>query len=193
MIRKINSGGFTLIEMALVLVLGGMLMTVVLKGQTMIESAKLLRVVNDLQSISVAYNTYSAMYNALPGDDGNSHGWMNVDRGNNNGLIEGQSAIDGSEAHEAWQALRQSGLLIGNPDATSENQLFKNPYGGHYRFSFRNFGPRSGMKNCIVVDGLAGRMAESIDIKYDDGLFNSGSVTADTAYTDQTVELYYAM
>ena len=61
--------GFTLVEMAIVLVIGGMMLGAVMKGQGMIENFKAKKLMTDIESISIACLTYLNMYNALPGDD----------------------------------------------------------------------------------------------------------------------------
>ncbi|KPJ98966.1 MAG: N-methylation domain-containing protein, partial [Nitrospira bacterium SG8_35_4] len=50
--------GFTLVELAVVIVVIGIMIGAVLKGQAMIEDAKSKRLVNDLQGISAAYFAY---------------------------------------------------------------------------------------------------------------------------------------
>jgi hypothetical protein len=43
------------------------------------------------------------------------------------------------------------------------------------------------------VYNLAGNLAESIDIKFDDGIHDSGIITANKEYTEGHVDLYYAL
>ncbi len=64
--------GFTLVEIAIVLVIIGLLLGGVLKGQELIEQSKIKRVVNDFNNISAAFATYQDRYKALPGDDLNA-------------------------------------------------------------------------------------------------------------------------
>ncbi len=192
MFRKLGNKGFTVTEMSLVLVLGGMLMGTAMKSDGLVEGFQQQRLMNDLIGISAAYYSYFNMYNAMPGDDTRSHGWSNVSAGNSNGYIDGAAASDGSEAHEAWQALRWAGLITGHPDDKGKGVLMKNPYGGPYYFSNRNF-VRYGKRNCIVAKNLAGSVAEAIDIQYDDGRYNSGTISANAAYTRSSVDLYYAL
>jgi len=191
--KETQSAGFTLVEMAIVLVIGGLMLGAVLKGQTMIEVFKLQRLMNDLKSIDIAYDTYLNMYNALPGDDSRNHGWTGVTAGNSDGWIDSSVSKEENEARGAWRALRWAGILSGNPDAAGNAILPDTPYGGKYYFSNRNFGMRLGKRNCVEVYNLAGNLAESVDIKFDDGIFNSGIITADKAYTQGHVDLYYAL
>ena len=64
--------GFTLVEIAIVLVIIGLLLGGILKGQEMITQAKIKNVVNDFNGITAAINSYQDRYKALPGDDLNA-------------------------------------------------------------------------------------------------------------------------
>ncbi len=192
MFRKLGNRGFTVTEMSLVLLLGGMMMGTVMKSDGIMAGFQQQRLAADLVGISAAYYTYFNMYNAMPGDDTREHGWPNVSSGNSNGFLEGAGTSDGSEAHEAWQALRWAGLITGHPEEKGKSVLPQNPYGGPYYFSNRIFG-RFGKRNCVIAKNLVGSAAEAIDIQYDDGRYNSGTISASTAYTGSNVDLYYAL
>src|SRR5665647_1149015 len=64
--------GFTLVEIAIVLVIIGLLLGGILKGQEMITQAKIKNVLNDFNGISAAVNSYQDRYRALPGDELNA-------------------------------------------------------------------------------------------------------------------------
>lgn len=193
MVQNSKSDGFTLVEMAIVLVIGGLMLGAVLKGQTMIETFKLQRFMADLKSINIAYITYLNMYNALPGDDARDHGWAGVRTGDSDGWIDNTASEKENEANAAWRALRWAGILSGNPVAAGSAILPDTPYGGKYLFGNRHFGARFGKRNCVEVYNMAGNLAESVDIKFDDGLHDSGIITASKAYTEGRVDLYYAL
>jgi prepilin-type N-terminal cleavage/methylation domain-containing protein len=192
--KGLTQRGFTLVELAIVMVIIGLLIGAVLKGQAMIDDAKQKRLLNDLQGISAAYFTYYDRYNAIPGDDASTHGWAGVGAGNADGFVGGTAVpAPTGESQEAWQALRYAGLISGDPVATGATSLPGHPYGGKYGLSNRSFGAAIGTKNYIYVDNIAGSVAEIIDIKYDDGVYNTGTVQASGAYTSATVDLYYAL
>lgn len=193
MVKNTKADGFTLVEMAIALVIGGMMLGAVLKGQTMIETFKLQRLINDLKSINIAYITYQNMYNALPGDDPRNHGWAGVRTGDSDGWIDNSVSEKENEAHDAWRALRWAGILSGNPAAVGNAILPDTPYGGKYYFGNRFFGARIGKRNCVEVYNMAGNLAESVDIKFDDGIHDSGIITASKAYSEGRVDLYYVL
>src|SRR5256714_16757 len=61
--------GFTLVEIAIVLVIIGLLLGGILKGQEMITQAKIKNVIADFSGISAAYHGYVDRYKKIPGDD----------------------------------------------------------------------------------------------------------------------------
>ncbi len=66
-VRK--SQGFTLVEIAIVLVIIGLLLGGILKGQEMITQAKIKNVIADFSGISAAYHGYVDRYKKIPGDE----------------------------------------------------------------------------------------------------------------------------
>src|SRR3990170_2506868 len=61
--------GFTLVEIAIVLVIIGLLLGGILKGQEMITQAKIKNLIADFSGVSAAYHGYQDRYRAIPGDD----------------------------------------------------------------------------------------------------------------------------
>src|SRR5471032_2293871 len=90
---KRTQTGFTLVEIAIVLVIIGLLLGGILKGQEMITQAKIKNVVADFSGISAAYYGYQDRYRAIPGDDANAASrWTTVPAaiaGNGNGVVAG--------------------------------------------------------------------------------------------------------
>ena len=65
---KIETGGFTLIEMAIVLVIIGLIIGAILVGQSLIHSAQIQRIMKEQTQFAEAINTFYGKYNCIPGD-----------------------------------------------------------------------------------------------------------------------------
>lgn len=61
-------GGFTLVELAIVMIIIGLLIAGVLKGQALITNAQVTATVAQTKAIEAATTTFRDTYNALPGD-----------------------------------------------------------------------------------------------------------------------------
>lgn len=64
--------GFTLVELAIVMIIIGLLIGGVLQGQQLIQSAQITNAVSQLRSLDVAFQSFRDAYNGLPGDLANS-------------------------------------------------------------------------------------------------------------------------
>lgn len=127
-----NHKGFTLVELAIVLVIIGILLGGVLKGQELINNSRLKRAYNLQRETTAAIYTYYDRYGKYPGDDNVAAGrWAGTTNGNSNGLIAGYTftcaAAATTETCQLWRHLRNAGLITGNA-ASAENP--SNPYGG---------------------------------------------------------------
>jgi len=65
-----KQGGFTLVEIAIVLVIIGLLLGGVLKGQELIENSKVKNAAQDFNGVTAAFNSYVDRFRQMPGDDG---------------------------------------------------------------------------------------------------------------------------
>ncbi len=60
--------GFTLVELAIVMIIIGLLIGGILKGQELINNARVTSAVSQLKGIEAAINTFRDKYSAIPGD-----------------------------------------------------------------------------------------------------------------------------
>ena len=139
---NIKQKGFTLVEIAIVLVIVGLLIGGVLKGQEMITNAKLKRIESDNAGIAAAMFSYQDRYLQLPGDDSGAMGRFTVygaatDDGDGDGIIGLGTdwdepittpwAAGTQETLKFFAHLRAAGLVPGSPtDSTRPT----NAYGG---------------------------------------------------------------
>jgi len=143
--RKSQSG-FTLIEIAIVLVIIGLLLGGVLKGQELITSARVRNLISQQDGIKAAFFGFQDRFRAYPGDYASASTTLKCPtgssclNGNGNGIIEiGATPSGGSEVVEtmlAWMHLASAGFLNGSytmqpsavADDRSDANTPKNPY-----------------------------------------------------------------
>ncbi len=68
--RQQTQKGFTLVELAIVLVIVGLLIAGILKGQELITNAQVTSTIQQLESFGGAVNTFKQNYGSYPGDMG---------------------------------------------------------------------------------------------------------------------------
>jgi prepilin-type N-terminal cleavage/methylation domain-containing protein len=66
--RRRSEEGFTLVELAIVMVIIGLLIGGILKGQELIATAKVGATVSQIKALDGAINTFQEKYSAYPGD-----------------------------------------------------------------------------------------------------------------------------
>ena len=175
--------GFTLVELSIVLVIIGLLIGGVLKGQSMIENSKIKRFVSDIDSLVAASYNYQDRFNALPGDDilGSTRGATG--NGNGNGLIAGAA----TEQVYFYQSLISTGFIPGNAAATTQATIARTtPFGSNYLVTSVAMGvPHTSPENAIRTNAaiIPSDVARDMDAKYDDGVFNTGDFQSNSAYT----------
>jgi len=175
-----KQAGFTLIEIAIVLVIIGLLLGGVLKGQEMITNSKIKRTANDLNGVAAAMYSYLDRYSAFPGDDALADDrWGGAVVGGN-----GDGDIDGAERPDVWEHLRLSGLVAGsgssNPNHAFGGEIFVQNGGAGI----------SGTVMCMNL--MSGKIAEILDRQTDDGVGNTGEfrqTTGAAAYDQNATNL----
>ena len=193
---KQQQTGFTLIELAIVLVIIGLLLGGVLKGQELINSAKVKNMASDFKNIQVYIYGYQDKYRALPGDDTNvaSHlsGSGTVPTAGTggtlgNGVIQGAwDAVGTEESAVFWQHVRLAGLAPGSTVVGSAEYFPRNADGGRIGIqSVSGFTKITGMNGAFVIcsNAILGKFAKQLDTSLDDGETSTGSFRAVLAAT----------
>ena len=189
---KTKQTGFTLVEIAIVLVIIGLLLGGILKGQEMITQAKIKNVINDMNGITAALNSYQDRYRSLPGDDkGATARWgATIAQGDGDGVISGKwvplAVTD--ETALFWHHLRLAGFISGTGTDSPFNavsgkmgvQTGQGPAAAAAATAvFATVGPPAiaGFTGLIMCSAnLPDKMAISVDAQVDDGNAQSGSV-----------------
>ena len=182
--NRSRQSGFTLVEIAIVLVIIGLLLGGVLKGQELIENSKTKSIVNDMKAVQAAYNGYIDRYKSLPGDEAAAtmlaRGWAGTagapaaTAGNGVLNITAAETITGgaaaTEAAAFWRALRGSGLLAGDPTALLVAALPRHAAGGLLSVTADPAGIYGQAGTFVCATGLSTKQAASIDALVDGAL-----------------------
>jgi len=190
--RKLAQAGFTLVEIAIVLVIIGLLLGGILKGQEMITQAKIKNAINDFNGVSVAVTSYQDRYRALPGDDPNADTRWTVQapaKGNGNGVIAGKynATVAGGGAPAAaeesnlfWQHLRIAGFVPGVTTGAGSGAQPQNASAGIVGVQDAvNPGVGLGFTGpTLCSSNIPDKVAIAIDTQIDDSNSQTGQVRA---------------
>lgn len=180
---KSQQSGFTLVEIAIVLVIIGLLLGGVLKGQELINSAKVKNFATDFRNVPLFIYGYQDKYRRLPGDDNGAVARFtgaSTTNGDGNGAIAGNfnSTTLTDESVRFWQHVRLAGLAAGSTDFTdiATAGLPTNADGG--RIGLQMTAPIAAMTGSYFVcsAGIQGKFAKQLDINMDDGNTATGSM-----------------
>src|SRR5687768_4146083 len=187
-----RDSGFTLIEIAIVLVIIGLLLGGVLKGQELITGARVRNLIQQQDGVKAAYFGFLDRFRALPGDYSQAtinitniaNGPCGAPTPNGNGNGDGQiSATVGSENTLVWEHLSKAGFINGTytcatgtpTQATSPT----NPYGQPLvlQFDAAYAGPPTVPSRHNLKTGrqIPSDILAEIDRKIDDGNPQQGS------------------
>jgi prepilin-type N-terminal cleavage/methylation domain-containing protein len=204
-----KQSGFTLIELAIVLVIIGLLLGGVLKGQELINSAKVKSFANDFRNIPVFMYGYQDKFKSLPGDDKNADTHVGVaatDVGDGNGQLNATDRWDADSSTTAetvlfWLHVRKSGLAQGATTLSASDFYPKNADGGEIGIeagrtaaasaAIKDLGtPAKAIVGTYVIcsKGILGKYVKQLDTTMDNGDTASGSMMA----TPQATYVYGA-
>jgi len=177
-----RQSGFTLIEIAIVLVIIGLLLGGVLKGQELITSARVRNLISQQDGVKAAYFGFLDRFRALPGDYNQAVANIaNVaagSNGNNNGQITANT-VSGATTDEhiaAWDHLSKAGFINGSysyalsPETNASAPT--NPYARYLRLIYDNTygtGTPASRHNLKTGNQIPSDIMAEVDRKIDDG------------------------
>lgn len=188
-----KQSGFTLVEIAIVLVIIGLILGGVFKGQALIDSARVRSLSTDVSGIRAAWYSFQERYRSIPGDFSNAQNQIDsaASQGNGNGRIDGSQ-----ERAAVWQQMSLAGFISGNFNGAQNaagtasdmecaaGTCPKNPFNGFYKISYS--------AQAADVEGLAHEIftgeqipvsiLSQLDSKLDDGNPASGRFRVHRAY-----------
>jgi len=201
-----QQSGFTLVEIAIVLVIIGLLLGGVLKGQELINSAKVKNYANDFRNIPLFIYGYQDKFKALPGDDANVNAHLGGActattscAASTPGTI-GNAVLEGSwntttttdETYLFWKHIRLAGLAAGPTSTSDTNYIPRNADGGIIGITSGSsitsstggtsttnvYSPISTLHGTYIVcsQGVLGKYAKQLDTTMDDGNTATGSL-----------------
>jgi prepilin-type N-terminal cleavage/methylation domain-containing protein len=190
---KVRATGFTLIEIAIVLVIVGLLLGGVLKGQELITSARVRNLISTEQGIKAAFFGFQDRYHALPGDYASASTNINCGAsactsGDGNARIESPNGVGTHEELLAWNHLSAAGFLNGSfvfagESAPSDTNAPKNAYSVYMELAYdANYGTGTvANKHNMKTGGqIPVEIIAEVDRKIDDGLPYAGALQFST-------------
>ena len=180
-----KQSGFTLIEIAIVLVIIGLLLGGVLKGQELITSARVRNLISQQDGVKAAYFGFLDRFRALPGDYGLATTIIAnaTANGNANGQIEFAAAACAAPCQSAeyivvWEHLSRAGFVNGSytyaaaPETPAS--VPTNPYVRYIQVVYDNsYGdpaaPPAVRHNIKTGNQIPSDILAEIDRKVDDG------------------------
>ncbi|MBI2801211.1 MAG: prepilin-type N-terminal cleavage/methylation domain-containing protein [Gammaproteobacteria bacterium] len=183
--------GFTLVEIAIVLVIIGLLLGGILKGQELITSARVRNIADQNSGVQAAYYGFVDRFRQVPGDWPAANAKQAIPDvnhgGNGNGRLDLSNTV-WDEPLALWEQLSKAGFIQGNysgipgaPSAADTDKAPRNAFNGFlmlYRSSDYMDPPTNGQRterlNLILGKGIPVNVMRELDLKIDDGLPQSG-------------------
>ena len=180
---KNKQQGFTLIEIAIVLLIIGLLLGGIMKGQSMINSARVRAIANDLVGIEAAWVSFEDRYRSLPGDysKASTHIVEGAIDGDSNARVDSTA-----EAGAVRQHLAGAGFISGSFDGAPVASLTDgdcvettcpgNPYSGFYKIGNSNnaLDQENPSHELATGGNIPVAVMYELDLKIDDGAPNTG-------------------
>lgn len=185
--------GFTLVEVAIVLVIIGLILGGVFKGQALIDNARVRSLSAEVSGIRTAWYSFQERYRSIPGDFSKSGTQIDSAAlpGNGNGRVD-----DSQERAGVWQQLSLAGFISGSFNGAqsavgsatdlecSPDTCPKNPFNGYYKISYsaQAADARNPAHEIYTGDQIPVGILSQLDVSLDDGKANTGRFRVHRAY-----------
>ncbi len=186
----VASRGLTFIEVTIVMMIAGLIVEAVIKGQELIQSARVRNIISQQTAAESAFLAFQDRFRAPPGDYAGASANINCGasaclNGNGNGRVE---AGTGGAIHEeilAWQHLTAAGFLTGNYQMLNAGVAAPTPdntpssvFGGYLEIVFDSnwgySGNTAARHNIKTGNYVPAAVLAEVDRKMDDGRPGSG-------------------
>jgi prepilin-type N-terminal cleavage/methylation domain-containing protein len=203
--KTLTQQGFTLVEIAIVLVIVGLLLGGVMKGQELITSAKVRSFISKQQAVNMAWFSFQDRFQVKPGDMTIAAAQAQISAsvlggGNADGTITSQ------ESDNLWEHLALAGFLSGSytpaagaGPAAVEQCTTCMPNGFDARMNLATMGftnAAASAANPYKVRALSGKIpslvAKDVDTKLDDGIPLTGAIRVYTGLPAATAGICQA-
>jgi hypothetical protein len=195
-----------MVEVASVLMIMGLMLGGVVKGQEFVNAAKTRGLAQDFLAVQTALHGYQDKYKAIPGDN-RAAASVNANASTattpvgmaGNGRIDGawNSTHDSDESRLFWQHVRLAGFIGGAVALTDADYTPKTVFGTTMGLSSDKqiTAPKPMIGNYnVCANDIPGRFAKQLDAQIDDGNTLTGAVRVadtlvpDTALPTSTIE-----
>lgn len=194
---KQRQSGFTLVEIAIVLVIIGLLLGGIIQGQQLINSARVKNLAETNSGVQAAYFGFIDRYRQIPGDmdnttANNAIGVTIAGGGNGNGRLDNDPTNPTTlfdENNGAWEQLSKAGFIQGSYAGTSGEPLFNNNRAPVNAFNnpmllgitddYQDAGSAAVARLHLVIGrGIPVQILRELDVKVDDGVPDTGVLRA---------------
>lgn len=176
--------GFTLVEVAVVLAVIGVLVVAMLQGRQLIENARYKSLMRDIGDYREAFEIFKERYNALPGDYVNADDRFTLSagtaaNGDGNGVIGTNRTCDGDtdESCLAWQHLRGARLINGDKNLEGTDAPPEHAFGGRISAFFTDTDGNGEFAHKLLIEDVPSEFALRMDEDLDDGDAGSGWIS----------------
>lgn len=181
---KKSQSGFTLVEIAIVLVIVGLLLGAVLKGQELIFNTRVKSTFSMSRELTAAISAYQDRYRALPGDDGQAATRFPAaatlpTNGDSNGVIQRQTSpcaagVQAGENCQIFYHLRLGGFISGTGSESPKTAWSSDVEVSQMNSFISGAAASPGM--ALNPNGITHKIMSAIDTSFDDGTPATGSV-----------------